>query len=611
MFQDELNNGTCSIERSDLGPHTHEAHHSMYNANHKELYADRTIGCGLIKSNNRIKLLLLCLLLVLSDSDTASAQQAELQCDESKCRDLYFLGGYGCWARTQNASDAYTCADDYEGQAILTVPTVNHSEAIYQYYTCCPQGYSGPLDQECTDTTCSTPGLVGFDCWADGPFEPMTCAGDVFKYPRKTGYTFPFYAWSYSQFICCKTNDGTPPFQRRLVIAESVALAIGSLGLCTCLIFILGMISSRKARSQAFNLYLIFLSIPDALLDLGNVLWASNTLSGAHFPCHWRNAFLFFYAMANVMLNSVILRQVYILLRDSNKRRRFVPPRTQLVYKQAMVVFFCAILFGIWGATSACGMVFPYDRANTQKIINVLTWTLMAAIPLAHFIFTCVRVWRRRLLPKSDGRTRTMALYLLRVLVSFVLFFLPCMIIVNLEWVGHNPRLHMNYLVRYLSSLQGIVSVAIALTKPDVRRAVKNFLVCRCMVEEADGSDDSKEMRTLMFRRLSSIFNSFSTKASTTMQGVAFDDDEEDNENPKARCEWVAEDEFEKSSKTVGFDGSDRRLSSVQFAEHVVGPLDHPISDSKLGLDDSNRRLSSVTFSEPTWLAPSDHPINV
>lgn len=265
------------------------------------------------------------------------------QCDESKCRDQNYLGGYSCWAlvkestsvsSNQNATNLYICADDLEGRAVFTVPVLSNPEGTFQYYTCCPRGYDGPLVQDCTDTVCNSPGLTSTDCWADGPHEPMTCGSDVYKHPRKTGLTTPFYSWRYSQYICCKTSDGNPRLSRRLVIAESLLLGFASLSFCCGLILIMSIASSKSARSQPFNLYIIFLSIPDTLMNLILMFAAAFPLGGAQFPCSIRNAFLCFNAMSNVLLSIIIYNQIYTLLRKSNRRKRFYPPRMIVVVRQ-------------------------------------------------------------------------------------------------------------------------------------------------------------------------------------------------------------------------------------------------------------------------------------
>jgi hypothetical protein len=109
---------------------------------------------------------------------------------------------------------------------------------------------------QCSDTACSSvAGAYGqTDCWADAPSEPMTCDGDVYTFPRKTGAKALFNSRYYSHYICCTTSDGSPPLDRNLLVAEGVRLALGILGLgCSLVLIFLSWAFALRTRLQSIR----------------------------------------------------------------------------------------------------------------------------------------------------------------------------------------------------------------------------------------------------------------------------------------------------------------------------------------------------------------------
>ena len=184
----------------------------------------------------------LALLVLVSCFVQVAAETIDHQCDQSMCRGVIPVrGGHDCWFGDDLPA---ACADGYEVEDLSNVTTIYDSASgmTFRYFACCPPGYTSPLLQECTDRVCSSSaGGTGKDCWADGPNEPMTCDGDDFPFPRKTGAEVFHHSRWYSHYICCRTSDGTPPLKRSLAIAEGIRTALGSLGLCCCLILTLGI----------------------------------------------------------------------------------------------------------------------------------------------------------------------------------------------------------------------------------------------------------------------------------------------------------------------------------------------------------------------------------
>jgi len=381
-----------------------------------------------------IFIFLIALVVAAEDAEASSHDQ----CDETKCRSPGIFGEeYDCWAVDDPQTwKPYACADGYEVQDLSNVTTLYdpQSNATFRFFTCCSPGYrSSPMLEQCTDTACSSGSTFGeTDCWADGPDEPMTCEGDVYPYPHKTGAKVLHYSWYYWHYVCCKTSSGTPPLNRTLVVAEVVRIVLGSLALFFILILVLGICLSRIARSRTYNLYLISLAIPDAFFNIIGIIMGSFSVSGRSLSWEAVNFAVYFYSAANIWLNTAVAYQLYTLLRNSHRRKRTRPPSLKCIGIQTAVIYFFALLYATW-------MMFLLGRgiqdlANERNgmVAVALSFVVMAVAPCLYFIYISVRVWRDKLLP-LNGQTRALSLYFLRIVVFFFIFWIPCIVIHNFE----------------------------------------------------------------------------------------------------------------------------------------------------------------------------------
>lgn len=416
--------------------------------------------------------------------------QQDSTCDETKCRAnrthpwVDDETEYTCWVPLgqDNTTDmsAAACADEYIPQVIPNVPTrqdPENSSQILQWYTCCPVNYTGLVQQQCSDIACSSPDWEGGgNCWADGFQEPMSCSSPEFRYPHKTGLMSLIYV----QYICCSVPSNN---QQELLAARIIWMLLSGITFCVCTVFILAILSNQKVRSQGYNLYLLFLAIPDALANFMIIVRCSLTISGVPVPPNvhiFLASFEYFYATSNMWLNGVIVRQVHHVLRKSHQCVRVPPPSVRLVCRQAGCVYMLAAVFFGWNffLYERCLMYFDLDQVMP---IWVTTRVLMVAPPLLYVIYVCFDVWHCKLLPKT-GRTRILSLYFLRVIIVFFVTWVPYFILYEIAW----NVTHSRWMVKvsyFLASIQGLVSVSVAMGKPDIKKAVLRF-VCPCISKE-------------------------------------------------------------------------------------------------------------------------------
>lgn len=249
--------------------------------------------------------------------------------------------------------------------------------------------------------------------------------------------------------------------------------------------------TKRKVRRNPFNLYLLYLAVPDFIFSLScGVTCLLNALNQEYWSswmCSFQQWYMVFGIGANAWLNACITRELYIMMRRGDRRKRYIVPTRRYVTKQAIGCYlFMGTLASLgiidspnWpihtGATSGLYCL-PMEVDKPSSIFFWLAWfPLFAAIPSAYIIFVTCDIWRRKLLPPS-GRRRLLAIYFGRLILVFYLFWLPTLLVMFAFTSFVSPTLH--YIAGLWSHLQGGVSALLCLLKPDIFEAVKRLYSC-------------------------------------------------------------------------------------------------------------------------------------
>lgn len=416
-------------------------------------------------------------------------------CDEIQCRSSGFYGGNDCWAYLNGTESDYLCTDGNVGVALLSIdPVTIPGLGFFQYYTCCQlssginvnetlppdvQAQCSPSWEPCTD--------INNDCIADGPFEPMTCDDPygVYNYPQKTGSKSYFYSWWYSQYRCCSAPPLTSE-KENMLIPETFRFALGIFGFCMSSLLILAILLNKPVRRQSFNLYMLFLALPDAFaLNLIAATVGGMTIfgEGLENACSLLNFFGIFYAASNLWLNAIVAAEIFCLLRKSKQRKRTRPPSNKKVMLQSLGVYALGVASGVWMIYVQCRYIFTCEN----RLAYGLTWAVIAGPPFFVLSYVCFKVWRGGLLPRS-GRTRVLAFYFARIITIFFLFWILAITLANLEPANKAGLNGCHYGYWYLGNLNSVLNVAFACTKPDLKNAILQLLVCKCSSTE-DGEN--------------------------------------------------------------------------------------------------------------------------
>lgn len=306
------------------------------------------------------------------------------------------------------------------------------------------------------------------------------------------------------------------------VLALVVATFVG--------IVCLSVLCSSKARGRSFNLYLVFLTFPDIFFSVAcGVTCALNAAAGQYYSekmCSLQAWYVSFAFTANAWLNAVTTRQVHDMLRRSHKRQRYQPPTRWRVVQHSLAVYIYSSivaslsLFGTdvhkhYLATGLACLPLEHNKQSTLFFWLCYFW-LLVGIPLFYVIYVWIDVRRKKLIPRKDGRTRSVAFFFLRLTGVFVFMWLPTIIAI---YIIAGSSIYFAFLGGTWSHLQPAVSIGVSLLKGDIRQATVEFLTCRCRGGKNEESGDRQRPWERSFRHQQSIFSSFDRRLSSLSTG--------------------------------------------------------------------------------------------
>lgn len=257
--------------------------------------------------------------------------------------------------------------------------------------------------------------------------------------------------------------------------------------------------STNKAIMHSFNLYLLFIILPDTLLNgmaAVSQFWEA-THEGRYTPtlCIIRNFSSFFHYFANVYLNAVVGREIYVLICNSHRRQKTDPPSLRKVFCQVCAVYvIMGLLVGwmlaevYWSPTSIENINYCYTYIGSPTdldkapVFTPLTSTfLVAAIvgpPVLYVLWMGYVVYKRNLLP-IKGRTRAIAIYFFRIVLVFLLFYIPnltlAFIYVHIPTDEGDVRFWVLTVFQMMVPVQCVVTLRVALEKDDIYKSFRSI----------------------------------------------------------------------------------------------------------------------------------------
>lgn len=272
-------------------------------------------------------------------------------------------------------------------------------------------------------------------------------------------------------------------------------------GIVTTLILI-PIVRRRSVRKNPFNLYLIFLMIPDML-----VAWTcgltclSNAIAGHYISesmCKAQSWYMIGWIAASSWLNANIARQLYMMLRSASRFQKYQPPTRRRVVIESLGIYLYAMCLASLGMFNAEWLphktrlavgahCVPLDYSTGSSIFFFCVFTpLIFGIPLLYVCWAAYQIWSKNMLPPS-GRRRILAVYFFRLAAVLLLMWLPGLLLFFVNFAFVNPW--VQWAGAAWSHLQALVSALVSLLKPDIWKAVSEFWFCTTPATASD--DDS------------------------------------------------------------------------------------------------------------------------
>jgi len=308
---------------------------------------------------------------------------------------------------------------------------------------------------------------------------------------------------------CCKTGPAALPFvvDTTFKITVYPTIVLSSIAVFSCLIIIVGLLiplfsewkqkrvvgtnsnqrktGQKKQKYSAYNLYLVYLTLPDLFLNLYLLdLYGSyanqkftqkfymvivSTLSDPddmHILKSHEGSLIVACSTANLFLNAVVSYEVFGLLRDCHQTKVNSPPSLKKVTLQATAVYiFATIVFSI--------------HFFKSSLSDTATWCFFSVtyfLPIGFVICVAVTIWARGFIPSATGRMKELTFYFLRIVVIFCVIWIPGSLLLFLGQYN-DDLFYRVYAIYFLCcAIESILSNCMVLTKSDVRKYIFDLI---------------------------------------------------------------------------------------------------------------------------------------
>mmetsp|Transcript_5521 Transcript_5521/g.12648 ORF Transcript_5521/g.12648 Transcript_5521/m.12648 type:complete len:454 (-) Transcript_5521:1723-3084(-) len=276
----------------------------------------------------------------------------------------------------------------------------------------------------------------------------------------------------------------------KLAYPANVAVCfIGIVSICLSVVTVVAIAlplirdPQTRTRAASFNVYLIYFSTAD-LLTLGIIMFWTHRFfrmewDGTEtkeemqdkfiFPGSvWVNRVMFnFCSQFLVWVVAFVCREILTLLRNSNQRKRCKPPALRTVALHGLVAFAmgitsCLLRFVNWGSVDWGLYVFFYPPLFG---------------PIFYSLWVAYRVVKEGLVKVGAGvgsRLRVLVIYFSRIILVYCVWLgsVSVALALALANVGPFDASTVSTFINLTWTIQGWVSFAVVLTKPDVKKMI-------------------------------------------------------------------------------------------------------------------------------------------
>lgn len=245
----------------------------------------------------------------------------------------------------------------------------------------------------------------------------------------------------------------------------------------------------QTRRRSPFNLYLIFLMIPDltmsgfcALTCIGNIIARKFMSEGM---CHFQSWYAVFGFAGSAWMNALIAAEVYRMLKHPlTNSGAYQPPTLSKITRDSLTVLIFAAFVASWGLWDVSWLplktvlnpsgvaCIPSAHTSSPEVGSLranlffygcFVWVLLGG-PLAYVAVLCYKIRKHNLLPPR-GRQRVLAIFFFRLGVIFLVMWIPSLFML---FIFSHLNIWVEWTGGLWAHLQGFVSAAFILTKMEV-----------------------------------------------------------------------------------------------------------------------------------------------
>ena len=179
------------------------------------------------------------------------------------------------------------------------------------------------------------------------------------------------------------------------------------------------LLESTGGSNFAYNVYTIFIILPDAIMNgtLFGLLVYTSLHDGINtkFTCYVRQFVSFFYFYTNICMNAFIGYQVYTLVKHSHQGQRLKPPTKFKVCIQILTVYILNLVLCIWIVLNvpwSFYTIIDFETCESQigspqpaGIFSETVGTMIASglylLPIGYVLYIGYTMYKRNLLSQT------------------------------------------------------------------------------------------------------------------------------------------------------------------------------------------------------------------
>jgi len=256
--------------------------------------------------------------------------------------------------------------------------------------------------------------------------------------------------------------------------------------------FIFACLCSKKVRSNVFNLFVVIIVIPDAILvtEFGAntiiklTLWDGLTKPKLNWQVQSVHDWVqMFYYVTNFYMNAVITNQILKMANLPRKFKRYKAPPITTILVWSGIVFLLAGLYATWFVIDApWGMIHRREKDNKidgygndifSKNAVITIYFAVLIVPMI-YVFGCFTYIRCNNLIDGMGNSKQLYNYFIRIIYIFIFFYIPG-VVINLIRDATTKEFWSGIFIDFLIPLQSFVTLWFAAPKADIADALNAF----------------------------------------------------------------------------------------------------------------------------------------